>query len=234
VLHLYTPAAIRGPTEVPPAVVPSYAAVALPAAPRFLTVRERPRQAFSKQHATSIAPVAQRDIYELAIVSVGSPEPIDGISGGHQALQTVSRCQALMKFAGASGAADLRRVDIAQPPLHAVLPAGVAIDKARRVAQGMIPAGTDRDCAKVPRETAYGPRVGRWRFSALRRTAETVENGRHGEGACKAREASRDEGYQKSAARLLSIFGGVPGEFGDGVGLRIPGALVPLKCSPIR
>ena len=124
----------RSPSETLPRRVP------LLAAPRFLTVRERPRQSFPEQHATSVAPVAQRDINELAIVSVGSPEPIDRISGGHQALQTVSRCQALMKFAGASGAADLRRVDITQPPLHAVLPTGVAIDKASRAAQGMIPA----------------------------------------------------------------------------------------------
>jgi len=119
---------------------------------------------------------------------------------------------------------DLRRVDITQPPFHAVLPSGIAVDKAGRAAS---PASTDRDSASALLNWHCGG------FSALRRSAEPVEDEGQGKGACKASEARHDEGDQKSAAWWLSVFGGVPGEVGDGVGLRVPGAFGPLECWPI-
>src|SRR5262245_25213965 len=106
-----------------------------------------------------------------------------------------------MKFARTPWAVDLRRVEIAQPPLHAVLPAGVAIDKASRAAQSESPASTDRDCAGVPRDRYWS-----WRGDR-RCNIEPTEDGGHGERARKASEADRDEGDQEPAAVSPSVCG---------------------------
>src|SRR5262249_16133098 len=128
------------------------------------------------------------------IVSVGSPKPTDRVSGTHQILQAISCGQSLLTFTGTAGTGDFRRVNGAEPPFYAALPAGIAIDKARRAGRSTIPAGTE------------------WYGVALSIEGTRVEqpiSEDHCKWDRKADEKYRDQQEPKQSAVSVAVLGGV-------------------------
>jgi hypothetical protein len=165
-------------------------------APLFGAVRPNSCQSFPNKYAASIASVPQRNIHELAVVSVGSSKPTDRVSGAHQTLQTISRGHPLLTFAGAAGIGDFRRVNSTEAPFYATLPASIAIDKARRAGT---PVGTDWDGVAF---SVDGARVEQARI-------KPIAGEGHGKWNRKADEKYRDQQEPKQSAVSVAVLGGV-------------------------